>query len=101
MAIEKNSANWWQDTGSDKSTAGETGGARDVGALKWAVGTGGRTVDASLPDTTWEAPLRDLLSDDNLYATISENARVNALRLEFDLEHTLDAYARLFTTATS
>jgi len=70
--------------------------ARDVGALNWVVGTGGRTVDASLPDPAWKVPLGDLLSDGNLYAEISENARANALRLEFDLEYTLDAYARLF-----
>lgn len=65
---------------------------RDVGALPWVAGDGGVVMPAEAGAKDWVEALQHVLGDPERYGALSEMARRNARRPEFQKEVILDTF---------
>jgi glycosyltransferase involved in cell wall biosynthesis len=72
-----------------------------VGALPWAVGSGGVVLPPESPVDDWVRELRSLLSDELHYESLSRAALQNSCRPEFDAELVLSRFEQVLQDVSS
>jgi glycosyltransferase involved in cell wall biosynthesis len=70
--------------------------AKDVGALRWVIGDGGKALAPTTSIDEWVAHLNRWYSDSETYRELSEQAKCNVQREEFQPSYIADSFDRTF-----